>query len=240
EVPGILRDPTIKPWAQVDLANAAFGQGVAVTPIQLATAYSALVNGGVLVKPHVVAGVGDREQATEAGSQVISADMSRQMTDLMYHVVHRVPPVHRLPVRVPCATLARVTNAQRVPRKRARQGAEPPVDAIPASLASSPPHRTEAVSTAFSAGELASLTTGRLLRTSSRPMRGAAVDSRLVRPGELFAALPGERTDGHRFLADAVKAGAAGLLVSEAPSPAQLDSLGDVSVVLLPDVTAGL
>ena len=91
EVPGILRDPTIKPWAQVDLANAAFGQGVAVTPIQLATAYSALVNGGVLVKPHVVAGVGDREQATEAGSQVISADMSRQMTDLMYHVVHRVP-----------------------------------------------------------------------------------------------------------------------------------------------------
>ena len=143
-------------------------------------------------------------------------------------------------MRVPCATLARVTNAQRVPRKRARQGAEPPVDAIPVSLASSPPHRTDAVSTAFSAGELASLTTGRLLRTSSRPMRGAAVDSRLVRPGELFAALPGERTDGHRFLADAVKAGAAGLLVSEAPSPAELDSLGDVSVVLLPDVTAAL
>ena len=35
EVQGLVRDPTITPWRQVDLANGAFGQGVAVTPIQL-------------------------------------------------------------------------------------------------------------------------------------------------------------------------------------------------------------
>ncbi len=39
-----------------------------------------------------------------------------------------------------------------------------------------------------------------------------ALDSRLVLPGTLFAALPGHRTDGSRFIADAVAAGAAAVL----------------------------
>ncbi len=56
EVGGIVRDPALTPWREIDLANGAFGQGVAVTPIQLAMAYAALVNGGTLVQPHVVKG----------------------------------------------------------------------------------------------------------------------------------------------------------------------------------------
>ena len=47
------------------------------------------------------------------------------------------------------------------------------------------------------ADDLVRLTGGRLLARSDRPIRGAAVDSRLVEPGQLFVALPGERTDGH-------------------------------------------
>ena len=66
EVPGIVRDPGLKPWAQIDLANGAFGQGVAVTPIQLATAYAALMNGGTLVQPHVVKAVGTRGASSRA------------------------------------------------------------------------------------------------------------------------------------------------------------------------------
>ncbi|CAL9652943.1 UDP-N-acetylmuramoyl-tripeptide--D-alanyl-D-alanine ligase [Streptomyces sp. enrichment culture] len=42
----------------------------------------------------------------------------------------------------------------------------------------------------------------------------AAVDSRTVEPGGLFAALPGENTDGHAFAADAVKAGAVAVLAT--------------------------
>ncbi len=61
EVGGLVRDPGLTPWRQIDLANGAFGQGVAVTPIQLATAYAALDNGGTLVQPHVVKSIGDRE-----------------------------------------------------------------------------------------------------------------------------------------------------------------------------------
>ena len=71
EVGGLVRDPTITEWRQIDLANGAFGQGVAVTPIQLATAYAAMMNGGRLVRPHVVKGIGDEEVASATRAQVI-------------------------------------------------------------------------------------------------------------------------------------------------------------------------
>jgi len=44
-------------------------------------------------------------------------------------------------------------------------------------------------------------------------IRGAAVDSRRVRPGDLFVALPGDRVDGHRFVSAALEAGASAALV---------------------------
>ncbi len=52
------------------------------------------------------------------------------------------------------------------------------------------------------------------------PMRfaGAAVDSRILQRGELFIALKGEHTDGHRFIAAAVRAGASAVLCSQ-PDP---------------------
>ncbi|MFI5254381.1 MAG: UDP-N-acetylmuramoyl-tripeptide--D-alanyl-D-alanine ligase [Candidatus Limnocylindrales bacterium] len=87
---------------------------------------------------------------------------------------------------------------------------------------------------ALGAAELARITGGTLLRTSARPARGGAVDSRKVEPGNIFFALPGERTDGHRFLAAAVQAGAAALVVTRQPDPLVLAGLGDVSVVLVP------
>ena len=45
---------------------------------------------------------------------------------------------------------------------------------------------------------------------------GVTFDSREVVAGDLFVALKGEATDGHRFAAKALERGASGLLVSEA------------------------
>lgn len=42
-------------WYPVDLGTIAFGQGVAISPLQLAAAYAALANGGTLYRPYVVA-----------------------------------------------------------------------------------------------------------------------------------------------------------------------------------------
>jgi UDP-N-acetylmuramoyl-tripeptide--D-alanyl-D-alanine ligase len=113
-----------------------------------------------------------------------------------------------------CATLTPVTHDRRAPR--------------PGKVA--PP--------ALAAEELAKITGGRLVARSSRPIRGAAVDSRIVNPGELFVALPGERTDGHEFLAAAVARGAAALLVTRLPADAT--ALGDVTIVLVADALAAL
>jgi UDP-N-acetylmuramoyl-L-alanyl-D-glutamate--2,6-diaminopimelate ligase len=47
------------------------------------------------------------------------------------------------------------------------------------------------------------------------PITGLAADSREVKPGYLFAALPGVKTDGARFIEDALQRGAAAILVPE-------------------------
>ncbi|MFI5258732.1 MAG: peptidoglycan D,D-transpeptidase FtsI family protein [Candidatus Limnocylindrales bacterium] len=93
EVAGIVRDPAVTPWQQIDLANASFGQGVAVTPIQLMRVYSEMANGGLSVSPHVA----DLSSAASPASpsakpqQVISPSLATSLTGLMEHVVTAVP-----------------------------------------------------------------------------------------------------------------------------------------------------
>jgi len=86
-----VRDPATSPWSQIDLANGSFGQGVAVTPIQLATAYAALLNGGLQVHPHVVEGVGDRDVVVPDGPRLVPAKISKTLIHMMDHVVETVP-----------------------------------------------------------------------------------------------------------------------------------------------------
>jgi UDP-N-acetylmuramoyl-tripeptide--D-alanyl-D-alanine ligase len=97
-----------------------------------------------------------------------------------------------------------------------------------------------APSAGLTADDLHRLTGGRLVRRSGHLVRGGAVDSRLVRPGELFVALAGERTDGHRFLAEAAAAGAAALLVARVPGAAELERLGEITIVQVPDPLVAL
>lgn len=59
--------------------------------------------------------------------------------------------------------------------------------------------------------------------SGSFAVEGVTFDSREVVGGELFVALKGETTDGHHFVQTAIERGAAGLLVSESPTP-NLDS----------------
>jgi cell division protein FtsI/penicillin-binding protein 2 len=91
EVSGIARDPALTPWREIDLANGAFGQGIAVTPIQLATAYATLVNGGMSVQPHVVKAVGDQEVPVPTSRRLIDASLSKTLVGMMRHVITEVP-----------------------------------------------------------------------------------------------------------------------------------------------------
>ena len=88
----------------------------------------------------------------------------------------------------------------------------------------------------LTADELVAITGGTLLARSDRPIRGGAVDSRAVEPGNLFVALPGERTDGHAFVGAALAAGAAAALVARVPAAADVgDPAGRNATVVLVD-----
>ncbi len=92
----------------------------------------------------------------------------------------------------------------------------------------------------LTAPEIAAATDGRLVLACERPVSGVTVDSRLVRPGNLFVALPGERTDGHRYIGAAVALGAAALLVSELTDGDAELARGAASAIVVPDTLLGL
>lgn len=77
----------------LDLASSAIGQGNAYTAIQMITAFSAVVNGGYLMKPQIVSEISDSDgdvvQKTEPEvvRQVISEETSAQMRDMLEGVV---------------------------------------------------------------------------------------------------------------------------------------------------------
>jgi cell division protein FtsI/penicillin-binding protein 2 len=91
EVAGLIHDPSATRWQQIDLANASFGQGFAVTPIQLAQSYAAMLNGGTLVEPRVVKAIGDTDTVPVSKGRVMTPALSAQLTRLMNHVVSAVP-----------------------------------------------------------------------------------------------------------------------------------------------------
>lgn len=73
-----------RPWSQVSGMTIAYGHGMAVTPIQLVTAVSAVVNGGTLHPPTLVKR--DPSQPMP-GQRVLSPELSRTMRALMRVVV---------------------------------------------------------------------------------------------------------------------------------------------------------
>jgi len=91
EVPGIVRDPARTTWRQIDVANGSFGQGVAVTLLQLATAYSAMVNGGILPTPHVVQRVGAEAVVAGDRGRVLAPALSAELVKIMRRVPMAVP-----------------------------------------------------------------------------------------------------------------------------------------------------
>jgi cell division protein FtsI (penicillin-binding protein 3) len=87
---GILLDPS--QWSGVTLATVAFGQGMAVTAMQLVAAYNAIANGGVYVAPKLVKATVDgtgRVVPTppSATHRVVSADVAREVTAMLTEVV---------------------------------------------------------------------------------------------------------------------------------------------------------
>jgi cell division protein FtsI/penicillin-binding protein 2 len=77
----------LEQWSGSTIGTVPIGHGIAVTPVQMARAYAAIANGGVLVQPHLVERIDGRPVERRRGKRVVSREVSRQMLSMLRGVV---------------------------------------------------------------------------------------------------------------------------------------------------------
>jgi cell division protein FtsI (penicillin-binding protein 3) len=85
ESPGIVLP--VDRWSGSTIGNVPIGQGIAVTPIQMAAAYGALANRGVWIQPHLVEHVRGKKAKRLERRRVISAPVAQQLLGMLEGVV---------------------------------------------------------------------------------------------------------------------------------------------------------
>ena len=82
ESPGIVVPE--RHWSGSTIGNVPIGQGIAVTPIQMASAYAAIANRGIWVRPHLVDHVGDGRSVFEPRHRIVTRRVSKQVLAMAY------------------------------------------------------------------------------------------------------------------------------------------------------------
>ena len=89
DFPGESRGIVLRPeeWSGSTIGNVPIGQGIAVTPLQMAAAYGAIANDGVWLQPHLVDRVEGRDRVEAERRQVLSEGTTRELTRMLRGVV---------------------------------------------------------------------------------------------------------------------------------------------------------
>lgn len=102
EAEGLIPDPNEGYGLGIRFANTAFGQGMTATPLQMAAAFAAVVNGGTYYQPHLVDQLSDGEGEAQnkpprvLRENVVSASVAQTVRDmLVYAVQENNPPAVR-------------------------------------------------------------------------------------------------------------------------------------------------
>ena len=85
ETRGIVLDPD--EWSGSTIGNVPIGQGIAVTPLQMAAAYGAIANGGVWLEPHLVDQVEGGDPVEPKRRRIVSRRTAKQLTHMLRGVV---------------------------------------------------------------------------------------------------------------------------------------------------------
>lgn len=101
EVPGLLKTPGQELWSFSDLGTNSFGQGLAVTPLQMINATAAIANEGRLMRPYVVQSrIADGQvlyTQPELLSQAITPATAHDLTEMMIETVDSGNAAARVP-----------------------------------------------------------------------------------------------------------------------------------------------
>jgi cell division protein FtsI/penicillin-binding protein 2 len=85
ESPGIVLPPD--KWSGSTIGNVPIGQGIAVTPIQMAAAYAMVANGGVWVQPHLVEKIAGHRTPKPKHRRILSPAVNSQIAAILTNVV---------------------------------------------------------------------------------------------------------------------------------------------------------
>jgi cell division protein FtsI/penicillin-binding protein 2 len=77
----------LEQWSGSTIGNVPIGQGIAVTPIQMASVYAAVANDGVWIQPHLVTRVGGRAPFKPARRRIMSRAVDKQVKSMLTGVV---------------------------------------------------------------------------------------------------------------------------------------------------------
>jgi cell division protein FtsI/penicillin-binding protein 2 len=79
--------PPVAQWSGSSIGNIPIGQGVSVTPLQIAAAYAAIANGGLLIQPHIVSSVGGTPTPAPTVRRIltpgVAADLRHMLKDVL-------------------------------------------------------------------------------------------------------------------------------------------------------------
>ena len=76
-------------WSGTSIVNIPMGQGIAVTPLQMAVAFSTVANNGIRVTPRLVAQVGAAETATPSRRRIISTKVAAEVRSMLTTAVDK-------------------------------------------------------------------------------------------------------------------------------------------------------
>ncbi len=115
EIDGLIKSPGDPRWSLADLGTNSFGQGLAVTPLQMINAASAIANGGKLMRPYVVSARIDHDQVQYTEPTVIrrvlqpgaALTMQKMMVDVINEGISKA--------RVPGYTVAGKSGTAQIP-----------------------------------------------------------------------------------------------------------------------------
>jgi cell division protein FtsI (penicillin-binding protein 3) len=116
ESPGILVEPGDPTWSEAQFLNTSYGQGVAVTPLQMLTAMNAIANDGLIMQPHIVKARIDGDEVIEtqpsASHRPISSQAAHTARDIMVRVLQES---NEIEFDFPGITVAGKTGTAEIP-----------------------------------------------------------------------------------------------------------------------------
>jgi len=87
EGPGTMKTPKDASWHASDLGTNSFGQGIAVTPVQIASAIGAVANEGLLMKPYIVNRITDGERSVEVKPTIVRRAVASETADTLTNML---------------------------------------------------------------------------------------------------------------------------------------------------------